>query len=180
MKCSLKLVICAVAALSASVASAKAPPVRPALEVRIHLPSGRTFGVPVGNLVGVIPANEGGVVGLRINPSVDGQLVRVVVTALVADGRKIKGATCTDLDKWPARPVGSYTLSPGDNLVLSGLARYGLRNVALSVAAMPARLVAAAASPNTSLCCDCGVTCCPNPGKCIGCGDCGQCCLKQQ
>ncbi|HXG94796.1 MAG TPA: hypothetical protein VNN73_20830 [Blastocatellia bacterium] len=26
-------------------------------------------------------------------------------------------------------------------------------------------------------CCSCGtLTCCPNPGKCIGCGNCGQCC----
>jgi len=40
-------------------------------------------------------------------------------------------------------------------------------------------IVSARGDISPQSCCDCGkLTCCPNPGQCIGCGGCGLFCLR--
>ena len=127
-------------------------------------------------------ANE--ITGLQVAPTMVNGKVRVEVTAVYGDIRAVK--SCKGLNAFKQTLLGSKTLNKGESLNLSELANLKLSE---NEAPLVVEIVGMKKSYNDNPyqkssgaaqlpgCGNCGdVVCCPYPGKCIGCGDCGLIC----
>lgn len=124
------------------------------------------------------------ITGLKIAPTIENGKVRVEVFAVYGDIRTVK--TCKELATFKSKSLGSQTLSKGETLNLSALANLkGAENespLLVKIVGMkkdfnddPLKNVSH--TVQVSGCTSCGtLACCPNPGKCFQCGDCGLVC----
>jgi len=108
--------------------------------------------------------------------------------ALVVEAFGLKGNvadfSCQSIKQMQQEALGTYTLSPDTttNVKVAGLERQGVLPFELAVvdsSAVP--LVPCPTVPPG--CCGCPLgggqctVCCPQPGHCLACGNCGACCL---
>jgi hypothetical protein len=121
------------------------------LGIGINLPSGGFWPVAVGadhavfyvpavgdgEILGVLVVPKGRFVGIRVIPSVRGDSVKIVVSALLADRRKLSEATCSELRSWPSLDGGSYKGKKDASFQLTGLGKLGLP--VLQMAVVPAK-----------------------------------------
>lgn len=141
-------------------------------------------------LIGVIRVEKGEldsekVSGLEILPIAESDGVRVEVSAIFGDIGKVE--RCSDLNTLPRRLLFSRVLNRGETLNLSQL--IGLKRKA-NEAPLMLKIVGArrnyaddpfekiSATVQIPGCGSCGNTvCCPDPNRCIRCGDCGIVCV---
>lgn len=115
------------------------------------------------------------VTALRLMPKVTDEKVEVKVFALYGDTSSVKN--CDDWKNLKASFVGKYVAGAGEDIALGDLGfKSGAKPFSFSV-------VKVAASPQVIItACQCatcgGLSCCPENGKCIGCGDCGSACCN--
>lgn len=120
------------------------------------------------------------VTAVRLMPRlVDGK-VTVKVYALYGDVSKI--ASCDEWKHLNGNYVGEYTAGSGEEFQVKELASFGASfgENPLTVHIVPMKL---APKPQVVVtACQCatcgGLSCCPDNGKCIGCGDCGSACCN--
>ena len=128
--------------------------------LEISRPEGRVlvelFGIEVDGPV-QLPVRESQVSAIQLLTQIEGDKVRVLLAAVDTD----LGAT----------PIGSYLLAFEEEAVRVpelrdfGVGEWSLRYTRRSLT-------------EKGECCSCGrLSCCPDGGKCIGCGICGDCCL---
>lgn len=117
------------------------------------------------------------ITALRLMPKVTDEKVEVKVFALYGDTSSVN--TCDDWKNLKATFLGKYVAGAGEAITLGDLGlRAGDKPFSFSV-------VKFAVSPQVIVtacqCASCGqLSCCPNNGKCIGCGDCGSACCNIQ
>lgn len=124
------------------------------------------------------------VTAVRLMPRLIDGKVTVKVYALYGDVSKI--ASCDDWKHLNGNYVGEYTAGSGEEFQVKELASLGASfgEKPLTVHIVPMKL---APKPQVVVtACQCatcgGLSCCPDNGKCIGCGDCGSACcnIKEQ
>jgi hypothetical protein len=73
-------------------------------------------------------------------------------------------------DVFKISPIGRYDLTMGRDVPIEELDRLGIEDWSM-------RLETGGPMEMIDGCCGCGrLNCCPNAGKCMGCGGCGTCC----
>jgi hypothetical protein len=109
------------------------------LGIGIKLPAGGTWPVAVGadhaifyvpavgkgEMLGVLVVPKGRFLGIRIVPSMHGDSVKIAVTAMLKDKKKLSDATCDDIRSWPSVDAGSYEGGEGRILPALGLGQAG-------------------------------------------------------
>ena len=124
--------------------------------------------------------------GLKIAPEMEKGKVRVRVFAIYGDIRGIK--SCDDLDTVKTKFIGSKILDKDGILNLSEFAQLkpneNNETFNLKIVELKKRFneiyKKVSNRMQTSGCATCGdLQCCPNPGKCRGCGDCGTVCKEE-
>lgn len=111
---------------------------------------------------------------VKIVPKADGDSLQFDLLAVV---EKLPGTlSCDNMKKLKTEQVSSYATRDGDVIRVSDFEKFGVASFTVRVRLVPdIELVC----PNGACCC--GVnTCYPNPGACIECGSCGQCCRTAQ
>lgn len=124
--------------------------------------------------------------GLKIAPKMEGDKVQVEIFAIYGDIRGVK--SCDDLDGVKSKLISSKVLDKGELLNLSELAHLktteNAETLNLKIVGFKKnfnevyteKISGAAQIPG---CGTCGqLDCCPAPGKCIACGDCGLVCQR--
>jgi len=122
--------------------------------------------------------------GLKIAPKAENGKVRVEVFAVYGDISGVK--SCKELEAFKSKSLGSQVLGKDESLNLSELANLKLseneESLQVKIVGMkkdfndnPFQKISGTAQlPD---CGSCGTLfCCPSPGKCISCGDCGLVC----
>ncbi len=141
---------------------ARAPFDKP-LALKIETPDGTYFVKLVGESDG--PA--------RIPLPTTSGLQSLQVAASLGPAGRVSVALSAVENELFITPIGSYHLqrTSKDPILLEDLIPYGLLGWTMSVGTIDEAGVGG--------CCGCGaVSCCPNAGKCLTCGDCGACCRK--
>lgn len=72
-----------------------------------------------GEMLGVLVVPKGRFLGIRIVPSMHGDSVKIAVTAMLKDKKKLSDATCDDIRSWPSVDAGSYEGGKGASFPLS-------------------------------------------------------------
>ncbi len=122
-----------------------------------------------------IPDNENGVnpnkaSAIKVAPCLTEKgAVKIDVSLLFGD---VTGITSFEQYKQlKQQPVASYYLRKGEKVTASALKKFGLLAIEFDIVLAPGEDKCSG--------CTCGKLCCtPNPGKCLGCGDCGTCCMS--
>lgn len=176
------------------VASARNNDDKRKLGVEINTKSLFYFPAAVGNetITGLVRvgnsenASADDITGLQIAPKVENGKVRVEVFAVYGDIHAVK--SCEELENFKSNLLGSQVLSKGESLDLSKLANLKQsengESLQVKIVGMkkdfndnPFEKISGTAQ--VSGCGYCGsLACCPNPGKCLQCGDCGLVCRK--
>jgi hypothetical protein len=185
------------------------PPVRapegPAitLGIAINLPAGgpwpvadganhAVFYVPAlgkGEILVVLVVPKGRFAGIRVTPSMQGDSVKIVVSALLQNKRKLSATLCDEIGAWPSVDAGSYEGKKGASFPLTGLGKLGLP--VLQVEIVPAKGPPPGGwrhpYANFVAYCSCestrdeqnpsmGILTYPDAGQCTNTGKCGRCC----
>ena len=118
-----------------------------------------------------------------------GDTVKIVVSALLADKRKLSEATCREIRSWPSVDAGSYEGKKDASFPLTGLGKLGLSVLQMDV--VPAKGPPPGGShhpyANFIAYCSCestrdelnpsiGILGYPDAEKCTEIGKCGHCC----
>ena len=144
--------------------------------VVISTTGSKDFTIPLDkskHIWGTVPVGKGSVVAVRLLPKLENGQAAVDVLALLGDtandGEK---PTCAEAKAWKRQvSLGTYRLAANDPIALTELERYGAPSMTVKFER---------AFFLQSCLCNCNPACCnPFPGKCMGCGDCGQCCYIQ-
>ena len=173
------------------------------LGIGIKLPAGGTWPVAVGadhaifyvpavgkgEMFGVLVVPKGRFLGIRIVPSMHGDSVKIAVTAMLKDKKKLSDATCDDIRSWPSVDAGSYEAGKGASFPLSGLGKLGLPVFQVDVVPATGPPPGGFHHPyaNFIAYCSCestrdelnpsmGTLAYPDAGKCIEIGKCARCC----
>lgn len=166
--------------------------------IGIQLPAGGPWPVAVGadhavfyvpavgkgEMLGVLVAPVGRFLGVRVIPSVEGNSVKIAVSALLGDKRKLSEATCDEIRSWPSVNAGSYEGKQGASFPLTGLGKLGLPVFQVDVLGGP-MIPPSGGKPVAYCSClstrdelnpaiDTGNY--PGAGKCVDVGRCGRCC----
>jgi hypothetical protein len=122
------------------------------------------------------------VTAVRLMPRVVEGRVTVKVYALYGDVSKV--ASCDEWKHLKGNYVGEYTAGSGEEFQVKELAGLGASfgEQPLTVHIVPMKVKPRGQDPIVVTACQCatcgGLSCCPNNGKCIGCGDCGSACCS--
>lgn len=163
--------------------------------LEIDTPGRQLFYIPVlpsGKRFAVLPGTENGVSGVLIIPQLKGRRVDIEVSVLFGDLERI--TSCQQLSKMVKEPVGTYSihLDPtGGEITIFDLMNFAVAPVDVRVVQIKhdgatdeerALIGGGGITPQCSVnCCCCGsIECCPNPGRCIECADCGLCCSREE
>jgi hypothetical protein len=148
------------------------------------------FDVPVPKsrtIAALIPVLGSDISAVRIIPWIEGGLVNIEVSALYGDLSHI--TTCEQLRALRTESVGSYHAVKGSVIVLSELMGFGVQPFDVHVVSVNAKAEDNQSTSGSSLdsdgdfdakpnCCTChSLACCPSQGHCLGCGECGVCCM---
>jgi len=173
------------------------------LGISIKLPAGGPWPVAVGSdhaefyvpavgkgeMSGVVVVPDRRFLGIRIVPSMQGDSVRVAVTALLADKKELSEATCDQIRSWPGVDASSYEGKKDASFPLTGLGKLGLP--VLQVEVVPAkgpppggfhhpygnfRAYCSCESTRDELNPSIGTLAYPDAGKCVEIGKCSRCC----
>jgi hypothetical protein len=159
-----------------------------AVPLGIEIALKKTFYVPAGNTTKIVirvPITDGTSQGgeqisaIRLEPRMEGDQVRVIVSALIGEPDDVR--SCRDFDGLKAKPVGSYLANLGDEVSLVELRDFGVSfgPEPLTFNVVPKRVLSPVPNlpPGGCECGSCDLTnCCANPGMCLGCGSCGYVC----
>jgi hypothetical protein len=173
------------------------------LGIAVKLPAGGPWPVAVGadhaifyvpamgagEMLGVLAVPKGRFSGIRIVPGMQGDSVRIAVTALLRDKRQLSDATCDEIRSWPGVDAGSYEAGKGASFELSGLRKLGLPVFQVEVVAATGPPPGGFHHPyaNFIAYCSCestrdelnpsmGTLAYPDAGKCVQIGKCARCC----
>ncbi|HEX5733507.1 MAG TPA: hypothetical protein VF131_11795 [Blastocatellia bacterium] len=145
-------------------------------------------------VIGVVPiqrgrlTTEGEAAAIAVAATPDGDEARIKIVALYTRLDYYRLSLCDLLTVAKGREIAAYTIDSGTELrqpEISGVPEFSvkaLKNTSKQVSWKTAAHVAGQTpdgqpTPPPPNCCTCGgLNCCPNPGRCIGCGNCGQCC----
>lgn len=134
-------------------------------------------------------ASPDDITGLKIAPTMKDGKVLVEVFAVYGDIHAVK--SCKELEAFKSKLLGSQVLSKGESLNLSEFANLKRTEnedpLLVKIVGMkkdyndnPIEKISGAAQTPAG-CGFCGtLACCPSPGKCIGCGDCGLVCNTEK
>lgn len=141
--------------------------------VGIHVvrSDGESFFIPAsGRVFGVIRVSgEGNLSALKVVPQADGETVTVRLSPFFS--RMEEALTCAQLWEFRSDPTVTLVGRVGDRLSVSGFERFALAPLGVHIVRVNRE--------SAQNCCECGrLVCRPNPGQCLGCGICGQCCLR--
>lgn len=149
--------------------------------LKAGFPNGKVLYVPVPErgeqgVLAIVPtaAGQGGedaVTGVTLVPRVEGNGVRVLVSALYGSLDKVSPCNLAEVKQ---RFVGSYRAGAGEEIRVPDLTGFGLEPLTINVASADPTPQRAPAP-----CCKCeetGIACCPNTGECLTCSTCGVCC----
>lgn len=173
------------------------------LGIGIKLPAGGAWPVAVGadhavfyvpavgngEILGVLVVPKGRFEGIRVIPSVQGDTVKIAVSALLADKRKLSEARCSEIRSWPSVDAGSYEGKKDASLPLTGLGKLGLPVLQMDVVTAKGPPPGGWHHPyaNFMAFCSCestrdelnpsiGILGYPDAEKCAEIGKCGRCC----
>jgi hypothetical protein len=153
------------------------PAARPGTEVIAHIR------VPSVDSAKAAPEQ---VTAVRLMPRLVDDKVLVKVYALYGDVSKV--ASCDEWKQLKGNYVGEYTAGSGEEFQVKELSSFGASfgERPLTVHIVHMKVKPRGQDPIVVTACQCatcgGLSCCPNDGKCIGCGDCGSACcsIKQE
>lgn len=118
----------------------------------------------------VIPVNGTTASAVKILPKADGNSLHFNILAVVE--KLPETLTCDNMKKLKTEHSTSYDAREGDVVRVSDFEKFGVAPFTVKVLRVAQDQ---AVCPNGACCC--GVnTCYPNPGACIECGSCGNCC----
>lgn len=142
-----------------------------------------------GEILGVLVVPKGRFEGIRVIPSVQGDTVKIAVSALLADKRKLSEARCSEIRSWPSVDAGSYEGKEDASLPLTGLGKLGLPVLQMDVVPAKGPPPGGWHHPyaNFMAFCSCestrdelnpsiGILGYPDAEKCTEIGKCGRCC----
>lgn len=122
---------------------------------------------------------------IKLAPRMVGNKVEVKVSVLYGDAGGVK--TCADWDALKESPIASYTLSDGEEVTVKQLSNLGpnFKDGKLTFRAVPLKAALRPDGDDDDLKCGCatcqdGTVCCPAPGYCMQCSNCGQVCCKSK
>lgn len=129
------------------------------------------------------------ITAVKLSPVMEGDKVRVTISALIGDVADIKNITsCKEWDALESVTVDTYLAGLDEEISVKKLRDYGVNFESgdLTFRIVPKKVFPQIPFYNTDGDdeCECGscgnLQCCPNPGYCIGCGvSCGQVCCKK-
>jgi hypothetical protein len=138
----------------------------------------------VRTLVGEVDSGRE-ITAVKLAPVMEGDKVKVTVYALLGDADDIRNIkSCKDWDSLKSVDVGTYTVGLDEEVSITKLRDYGIRfeNGDLTFRVVPKKVFPQHSPLDGGGDCGCascgGLQCCPNPGYCIGCGECGQACCN--
>jgi hypothetical protein len=184
-------ILAVVTVLVGAVYARRAPEVPAGMTLAIEIPmKNGPFTVPaagprneVSAHIKVPSAQPGQATAVRLMPRLVNDRVQVKVYALYGDVSKV--ATCEDWEQMKSSYVGEYTAGNGGEFAVSELSSLGVSfgEKPLTVRVVPLKLAPRAVQEEVIVvACQCGgcggLSCCPNDGKCLSCGDCGSVCCK--
>ena len=126
----------------------------------------------------------GNISAVRLEPRMDGDKLKVTVSALVGEPGDVR--TCKDWDALKTLPVAVYSAGVDEEVTVTKLNEYGVfvgDNSPLIFRVVPKRPAPPVLQGvQISGDCECGscggTTCCANPNACLGCGSCGYVCCS--
>ncbi len=145
-------------------------------------------------VIGVVPiqrgrlTTEGEAAAIAVAATPDGDGARIKIVALYTRLDYYRLSLCDLLTVAKGREIAAYNIDGGTEFrqpEISGVPEFSvkaLKNTTKQVswktaAHVPGQTPDGQPPPPPPNCCTCGgLNCCPNPGRCIGCGNCGQCC----
>jgi len=181
----------AVEAAKPSAGTPGAKQVSPAtgLVLEIARNGGPPFYVPLvasNQHTAIIPLSDTAASAVRIVPKLTPAGVQVRVFAVYCDLKKIKDA-CAEVRSLPADLTGSYQLTEReDTVAVDSAFEFGNEQIQLrllkpEITTPAGKLKRVFLEDAAGGCCGCnGLSCCPNPGFCLTCDVCGQCCAQKQ
>jgi hypothetical protein len=124
--------------------------------------------------IAVVPMPGTTASAVKIVPTAKGDSLRFDLLAVVE--KLPEKLSCDNMKTLKTEQVTSYVAQEGKTIHVSEFGRFGMNSFVVKVRLVPDfELVC----PDGACCC--GVnTCYPDPGHCIGCGSCGQCCRTAQ
>jgi len=136
------------------------------------------------SVVVTTPPSEGNyedepISAVKLVPLMEGDKVKVTVFGLIGEAGNIK--TCKEWNALKSIKIGSFVAGLDEEVTISQLRYYGvsfetgdLKFRVVPKKAFPRDLEAAGGECGCGSCG--GLQCCPNPGYCINCGECGRVC----
>lgn len=118
------------------------------------------------------PLKEAKIPAVKIIPAVEAGSIKLNLLAVV--DKLPEAPTCANMKQIKTELVTSYVAKEGDVIRVTNFEKYGVAPFTVKVISLAA---AAQFCPQDACCCG-SMTCWPNPGQCIQCGPCGQCCLS--
>jgi hypothetical protein len=188
------LSVCALVAILVGVAytgrAAETPEAAEVSTLAIEIPmKNGPFTVPaawprttVSAHVPVPSALPGQVSAVRLMPRLVDDKVQVKVYALYGDVSKV--TSCEEWNQLKSSYLGEYTAANGEEFALKELSSLGVsfseKPLTVRVVPMKVKPRVVQTDPIIVTACQCagcgGLSCCPDNGKCIRCGDCGSAC----
>lgn len=145
--------------------------------MEVSVPGRPVFILPVRadeKKLAVLPLSGTTATAVKILPRKDGDSLKFDLLAVVE--KLPETLSCDNMKKLKTEPVISYTTRAGDVVRVSDFEKFGVAPFTVRVRLVPdLELVC----PDGACCCG-GNTCYPNPGHCLQCGSCGNCCLSAQ
>lgn len=133
-----------------------------------------TFIMPVNDdkSIAVVPMRGSTASAVKIIPTVKGNLLQFELQAVV--DKLPDKLSCDTIKTLKTEQVTSYSAGEGKVIRVSDFEKFGIAPFTIRVMPFQTERLC----PNGACCC--GVnTCYPNPGSCIECGSCGNCCRVQ-
>lgn len=153
-----------------------------ALKKPFYVPAGETtkifIRVPVTD---VRVYDEDSISAIKLEPRMEGDKVRVTLYLLTGEPDDTR--TCSDWDRLTAKSIGSYLAAVDEEVGLVKLREFGVAfgKDPLTFRVVPKRVLSPVPQEIVGgcQCSGCGQSnCCPNPGMCLECEECGFVCCR--
>ena len=118
----------------------------------------------------LLPVNGERVHTVKVVPAVEGDSLKL--TLLAVTDKLPELPTCEQVRGLKGEAVASYVAREGDVIRVSDFEKFGVAPFTVKVLSLAA---VQTTCPDGACCCG-GVTCYPEPGRCVQCGGCATCC----
>ncbi len=140
------------------------------LVVDVQIPGQKGFQVAVNRAgspsraYGIIPLKNAGVPAIEVSAEQTGRNITVALSAIRGEFDAKKD--CQSLRALPREKLDVLVIRGHSPVKTAALSRYGVASVSFLI------------MQGVEDCCGCSGTlyCCPSPGHCLECGNCGKCC----